>query len=549
MATQDLNAIAFPRLSEPQIAKLGRYAGAPTKKFRTGQALFRCGDRDSKFFVIKSGELEVVDESGETPKTIRVIGSGEFTGDVGHLTGSPKVVSGIARSDCEVYEISEDALRQVLNQDPQLSDLILQAFIARRQLMRESGDFTGLRVIGSRYSKDTFRIREFLARNRVLFTWLDLEGDPAVSQVLQQFGVTEADTPIVACAHCVLLRNPSNRDLAEAIGIRRPVEHTVYDLAIVGSGPAGLAAAVYGASEGLSTVVLEHTAPGGQAGSSMRIENYLGFPTGITGSELADRAVLQADKFGARISIPTPVIKLTFDKAYSVLGLEGGENVIAKCLLIATGAEYRRLDVEHCSRFEGTGVYYAATANEAQMCRGSDVVLVGGGNSAGQAAVYLSQNARKVFLLIRGDDLCKSMSSYLAHRIMNTPNIEILRCTEVTRMGGDGHLSSIEIVDKLTGKKRTIETGALFSFIGATPRTDWLPPEIERDEKDFVRTGILLADSPHWTLKRQPFLLETSRPGVFAAGDVRSGSVKRVASAVGEGSMSVQFVHEFLKAM
>jgi thioredoxin reductase (NADPH) len=549
MATQDLNAIAFPRLSDEQITKLGRYAGAPTKKFRTGQALFRCGDRDSKFFVIKSGELEVVDESGETPKTIRVIGPGEFTGDVGHLTGSPKVVSGIARSDCEVYEISEDALRQVLNQDPQLSDLILQAFIARRQLMRESGDFTGLRVIGSRYSKDTFRIREFLARNRVLFTWLDLEGDPAVSQVLQQFGVTEADTPIVACAHCVLLRNPSNRDLAEAIGIRRPVEHTVYDLAIVGSGPAGLAAAVYGASEGLSTVVLEHTAPGGQAGSSMRIENYLGFPTGITGSELADRAVLQADKFGARISIPTPVIKLTFDKAYSVLGLEGGENVIAKCLLIATGAEYRRLDVEHCSRFEGTGVYYAATANEAQMCRGSDVVLVGGGNSAGQAAVYLSQNARKVFLLIRGDDLCKSMSSYLAHRIMNTPNIEILRCTEVTRMGGDGHLSSIEIVDKLTGKKRTIETGALFSFIGATPRTDWLPPEIERDEKDFVRTGILLADSPHWTLKRQPFLLETSRPGVFAAGDVRSGSVKRVASAVGEGSMSVQFVHEFLKAM
>ena len=383
----------------------------------------------------------------------------------------------------------------------------------------------------------------------MLFTWLDLEGDPAVSQLLQQFGVTEADTPIVACAHCLLLRNPSNRELAEAIGIRRPVEHTVYDLAIVGSGPAGLAAAVYGASEGLNTIVLERTAPGGQAGSSMRIENYLGFPTGITGSELADRAVLQADKFGARVSIPTPVINLSFDKAYSVLGLEGGENVVAKCLLIATGAEYRRLEVEHCSRFEGAGVYYAATPNEAQMCRGSDVVLVGGGNSAGQAAVYLSQNARKVFLLIRGDDLCKSMSSYLAHRIMNTPNIEILRCTEVTRMDGDGHLSSIEIVDKLTGKKRTIETGALFSFIGATPRTDWLPPEIEKDEKDFVRTGIALADSPHWTLKRQPFLLETSRPGVFAAGDVRSGSVKRVASAVGEGSMSVQFVHEFLKAM
>ena len=549
MAAQDLNAMAFPKLTEEQMTQLARYAGASTKTFHAGEALFRAGDRDPKFFVIKSGELEIIDVTGDQPKTIRVQGSGDFTGDVGHLTGSPKVVSAIARSDCDVYEMSEGELRKVLNQDPQLSDLILQAFIARRQLMRESPEFTGLRVIGSRYSRDTFRIRDFLAKNRVLFTWLDLEGDPAVNQLLQQFGVTEAETPIVACAHCLVLRNPSNRELAEKIGIRRPVEHTVYDLAIVGSGPAGLAAAVYGASEGLQTIVLEHMAPGGQAGSSMRIENYLGFPTGITGSELADRAVLQADKFGARISIPTPVTKLTFDKVYSVLELEGGENVVAKCLLIATGAEYRRLEVEHCSRFEGAGVYYAATPNEAQMCRGSDVMLVGGGNSAGQAAVYLSQNARKVFLLIRGDDLCKSMSSYLAHRIMNTPNIEILRCTEVIRMNGDGHLNSVEILNKTTGEKKMLPTPALFSFIGATPRTDWLPSEIEKDEKHFVRTGIELGDSRHWTLKRQPFLLETSRPGVFAAGDVRSGSVKRVASAVGEGSMAVQFVHEYLKTM
>jgi thioredoxin reductase (NADPH) len=427
--------------------------------------------------------------------------------------------------------------------------LILQAFIARRQLMRTSGDFIGLRVIGSRYSRDTFRVRDFLAKNRVMFTWLDLEGDPAVSKVLEQFGVSEADTPIVACASRVLLRNPSNLELAEAVGIRRPVEHTVYDLAIVGSGPAGLAAAVYGASEGLNTVVLERTAPGGQAGSSMRIENYLGFPTGITGSDLADRAVLQADKFGARISIPTPVINLTFDKVYSVLGLEDGETVVAKCLLIASGAEYRRLGVEGCDRFEGCGVYYAATPNEAQMCRASDVVIVGGGNSAGQAAVYVSQHARKVFVLIRGDDLCKSMSSYLAHRIMNTPNIEVLRCTEITQMLGDGHLTAIEIVDKLTGEKRTLHTPAVFSFIGANPRTDWLPEEIEKDDRSFVRTGLDLANSSQWKLKRQPFLLETSRPGVFAAGDVRSGSVKRVASAVGEGAMSVQFVHEFLKTM
>lgn len=549
MAEQDLNAIAFPTFDEAQMARIEKYASGTPKKFQAGQALFHVGDRDVEFFVIKSGEVEIVDESGDQPKTMMTVGAGQFTGDVGHLTGNPKVVSGIAKTDCEVYQISVETLRGLLNQDPRLSDLILQAFIARRQVMRESGDFIGLRVIGSRYSRDTFRVRDFLAKNRVLFTWLDLEGDPAVSQVLEQFGVSETETPIVACASRVLLRNPSNLKLAEAIGIRRPVEHTVYDLAIVGSGPAGLAAAVYGASEGLNTIVLESTAPGGQAGSSMRIENYLGFPTGITGGELTDRAVLQAEKFGARISIPTPISKLSFDKAYSVLELDGGESVTAKCLLIATGAEYRRLNVEHCSRFEGAGVYYAATANEIEMCRGTDVVLVGGGNSAGQAAVYLSQNARKVFILIRGDDLCKSMSSYLAHRIMNTPNIEILRCTEVAAMSGDDHLSSIEILDKVAGKKRTIETGAVFSFIGATPRTDWLPAEIEKDEKHFVRTGITLADSPQWTLKRQPFLLETSRPGVFAAGDVRSGSVKRVASAVGEGSMSVQFVHEYLKTM
>jgi thioredoxin reductase (NADPH) len=549
MAEQGLESVAFPKLSEERIEQLGRLAGAKAKKFRAGEALFRVGDRDFRFFVVKSGEVEILDESGDKPRTVTIHHPGGFTGDVNHLTGNPAVVSGIARTDCEVYEISDKALREILNQDPRLSDIILQAFIARRQLLRESSDFTGLRVIGSRYSKDTFRIRDFLTKNRVLFTWLDLEGDPAVAQLLEQFRVTEADTPVVACARMLLLRNPSNRELAEEIGIRRPIEQTVYDLAIVGSGPAGLAAAVYGASEGLNTIVLESTAPGGQAGSSMRIENYLGFPTGITGSELADRAVLQADKFGARVSIPTSVVKLSFDQAYSVLGLEGGETVVAKCLLIATGAEYRRLEVEGCSRFEGNGVYYAATPNEAQMCRNSDVVLVGGGNSAGQAAVYLSQNTRKVFLIIRGEDLCKSMSAYLAHRILNTPNIELLRNTAITRMSGDDSLGSVEIENRKTGEKQTLQTTAVFSFIGATPRTDWLPAEIEKDDKCFVRTGITLTESPHWKLKRQPFLLETSRPGVFAAGDVRSGSVKRVASAVGEGSMSVQFVHEFLKEM
>jgi thioredoxin reductase (NADPH) len=308
-----------------------------------------------------------------------------------------------------------------------------------------------------------------------------------------------------------------------------------------------LAAAVYGASEGLSTIVLERSAPGGQAGCSMRIENYLGFPTGITGAELAERAFMQANKFGARLPVGTQVTGLDFDQAYSVLQLDGGEKIIAKCLLIATGADYRRLDVDGCQRFEGCGVYYAATPIEAQMCRGSDVVVVGGGNSAGQAAVFLAAQVRKVYVVVRADSLYKDMSSYLAHRVEETPNIELLLSTQVRQMDGDNYLSEIEIVNTKTGETRTLKTQAVFSFIGALPRTDWLPREVETDSKGFVRTGPAVSRSPAWVGRREPFLLETSRPGVFAAGDVRLGSIKRVASAVGEGAMAVQFVHEYLK--
>jgi thioredoxin reductase (NADPH) len=347
----------------------------------------------------------------------------------------------------------------------------------------------------------------------VPFTWLDLEVDPEVDKILKQFGLTEADTPVVAWGRKLLLRNPSNRELAEALGLRRAPEQTVYDLVMVGSGPAGLAAAVYGASEGLNTVVLERTGPGGQAGRSMRIENYLGFPTGITGAELSERAVVQASKFGARLTVATLVTNLTFDNVYPLLHLDGGEAVTTKCLLIATGADYRRLTAEGCEQFEGCGVYYAATFNEAQMCRGSEVVIVGGGNSAGQAAVFLAGHTRKVYLVIRGNDLYKDMSSYLARRIEQTPNIEVLLNTEVRRMSGDCFLSSVEIVNTKTGEVRILHTPALFSFIGAVPWTDWLPPEIERDAKEFVRTGPALESSPHWTARRQPFLLETSRPG------------------------------------
>jgi thioredoxin reductase (NADPH) len=360
--------------------------------------------------------------------------------------------------------------------------------------------------------------------------------------------MTEADTPVVALGSKILLRNPSNRAVARALGLCRPLAPALYDLVVVGAGPAGLAAGVYAASEGLRTLVLEGTAPGGQAGRSMRIENYLGFPAGITGSELAERAVVQANRFGASLPVAAQVTRLTFDDDRSVLHIDGGESVTAKCLLIATGADYRLLGAEGCAQFEGRGVYYAATPLEAQMCQGSDVVVIGGGNSAGQAAVYLAGQVRRVYLVIRKDDLYKNMSSYLARRVEDTPEIEILRNTEVRRMTGDGHLGAVELVNNKTGDQRSLRTAAVFSFVGAVPRTDWLPSEIDKDPNGFVATGSAVAQSVQWSVDRPPYFLETSRPGVFAAGDVRSGSVKRVASAVGEGAMAVQFVHAHLRA-
>lgn len=549
MAKNDLWSIAFPKLSEAELASLATCPLTVLRAYQTGDRLFRLGDRNCKFFIVKSGEVEIVDVSAGAPKTIVVHEPGQFTGEIAQLTGSPALVEAIARCDSDIYELSPEAFRELLNHHPDLGDTILQAFIARRQLLREPGNFTGLRVIGSRYSQDTFRIRDFLANNLVPFAWLDLESDPDVTTLLKQLALDERDTPVVAFGNALVLRNPSNRELADKLGLHRHPEQTVYDLVIVGAGPAGLAAAVYGASEGLRTLVLEQSGPGGQAGRSMRIENYLGFPMGITGSELAQRALVQANKFGAQLTIPSPALALTFENLYAVLRIDGDETVTTKCLLIATGAAYRKLRVEDCENFEGRGVYYAATPLEALMCVGSEVIVVGGGNSAGQAAVFLAAQVRKLYVVIRGDDLYKNMSSYLVHRIEQTPNIEVLYDTEVRRMDGDGHLDVVELVNAKTGAVRAIKTPALFSFIGATPRTDWLPPEIEKDAKGFIRTGPDLAASPHWNMSRDPFLLETTRRGVFAAGDVRSGSTKRVGSAVGEGAMAVQFVHECMKEM
>ena len=335
-----------------------------------------------------------------------------------------------------------------------------------------------------------------MAKNQVPFTWIDLNHDPQVGALLQSFGLSEADTPVVVFGSEPLLKNPSTRELAELIGVRRPLTQRVYDLVIVGGGPAGLAAAVYGSSEGLATAVIDAVAPGGQAGTSSKIENYLGFPTGISGAELATRAILQAQKFGAQFSSPSPVARLTFEKDHAVLWLDDGQQVSTRCVLIATGAEYRKLDVPMREQFEGLGIYYAATPTELQLCRGSEVMVVGGGNSAGQAVMFLSEQTPRVFLLLRGGDLRKSMSSYLADRIEGADNVEVLSNAEMTRMLGDQRLEAVEIKDTRSGETRTIRTSAVFTFIGAIPCTNWLPPEIETDSKGFVKTGRLVSILP-----------------------------------------------------
>jgi thioredoxin reductase (NADPH) len=547
MAVSDLELIAFPRLTDDQIRALDRCTHVAPTHYPAGATLIKFGDRDFKFFVIKEGEIEILDQSGDKPRTLALHKAGEFTGDSSHITGAPAIFDAVTRGECVVWELTSENLRGIVNECAEIGDIILKAFLARRQLVEESKEFVGLRVIGSRYSQDTFRVREFLSKNRILFTWFDLESDPAIQNLLENFHLKPEDTPVVMCRMGKgLLKNPSNRELGEHVGMLKPLSQAMYDLVIVGSGPAGLAAAVYAGSEGLRTIVLDSLAPGGQAGSSMRIENYLGFPAGITGRELTDRAKIQANKFGVDFSIPSSTSGLSFDGRIITVHFENNEKIYSKCLLIATGAEYRKLGVLNCEAYEGRGVYYAATPNEIQQCGGKDVIVIGGGNSAGQAAVFLALQARTVYLVVRGDDLGEKMSSYLVHRIEHTSNIEVHKNTVVATMQGGESLEKVVLLNNRTKQKLEIDTPALFSFIGAMPRTGWLPKEIMTDEKGFIKTG--------WELgginkARPPLMLETSQPGVFAAGDVRSGSVKRVASAVGEGAMAVQFVHEYLRTI
>ena len=536
--------ILFPKLNESQIAEIEKRA--ELKTYQDGEVLYRTGTRNFSSYVVKEGEIEIVNRSDGESKIVTKIGSRQFTGDVALLTGNPAVVDAIAVGNCQIWEIFNTSLQRLLQENSPISDIFVRAFIARKKRLDELPGFTGVRVIGSRFSSDTFRIRNFLAKNRVWFTWIDLENDPQIDALLEKLEIAVEDTPVVTNGDLWSLKNPTNEKLAELLGIKTSLKDTVYDLAVVGAGPAGLAAAVYGASEGLNTVVLEKTAPGGQAGSSSKIENYMGFPTGISGTELANRAYLQAKKFGVQFSIPVEVVGIESENSYHRLVLSSGEEVVSRSVLIATGVEYRKLNIEGYEQFEGQGIYYSATTVEAQLCQKSQVVVVGGGNSAGQAAIFLSETASKVLLLIRGDDLTEKMSKYLVQRIEKKDNIELLTHTEINKMMGDNVLRSVELLNNQTQQIHTVEAAAVFIFVGAKPHTQWLPDPIDLDDSGFIKTGTQVADSPHWLARRQPFLLETSLIGVFAAGDVRSDSIKRVASSVGEGSMTVKLVHQLL---
>jgi thioredoxin reductase (NADPH) len=546
--TDDTSA-AFPRLTRGQIEALSRFG--TLRHLHDGEDLFRSGDPRGGVFVVLSGALEIVDRSGAEKngsgreRIIAVHGPGEFTGDIDVLARRRSVVGAKARGETEVLGIPSSDIRRIVGEWPDLGDTLLRAFIARRELLLDTG-FTGLHVFGKAGSQQAFRLREFLLRNQVPFKWTDVETEPDEAEWLERFGVAEKDLPVVMFGSRPVFRNPDLEELARVIGLRRPFTRPSYDLVVIGAGPAGLAAAVYGSSEGLATLVLDGFGPGGQAGASSRIENYLGFPTGISGGDLTARATLQAQKFGAEFAVPAPVLGLGDGGTQTTVELAGGDRVAAACVLIATGAEYRRLEVPDPARFDGRGVYYAATRVELDACAGTEVVVVGGGNSAGQAVMVLAPRTPAVRLLLRGGDLRQRMSSYLAGRIENAPNVEVLYRTEIRRLLGTEVLDGIEVENTGTGETRTIATPAVFVFIGAVPCTRWLQSAIATDANGFIRTGRSAGTAPDWPLERPPFLLETSRPGVFAAGDVRLGSVKRVSSAVGEGAMAVQFVHEYL---
>jgi len=538
----------FPTLTPAQVSRID--ARGRRRRVARGEVLAEPGGQSTRFFVVTDGSLRIVRPSATAAVLVAEFGPGMFTGEVSMLTGRPGLARIEAAEDGGVIELTRDELLALVQTDGELSEIFLRAFVLRRSALiaRDLGDVV---LVGSSHCAGTLRVREFLTRNGHPYTTIDLDRDPGVQNLLDHFHVAAADVPVLICRGSLVLRNPTNREIADCLGFNAAVDQTrVRDLVVIGAGPAGLAAAVYGASEGLDVLVLEVNAPGGQAGTSSRIENYLGFPTGVSGQELADRAQTQAQKFGAQVLIARGAQRFTCEsKPYAIEG-DDGTNVRARAVIIATGAQYRRLPLTNLARFEGAGVYYAASFLESQFCRGEDVVVVGGGNSAGQAAVFLAQTARRVYMLIRSSGLDDTMSRYLIRRIESNPAIECRTHTNLAELEGDLHLERVHWRHD-DGSVEEHDIRHVFTMAGALPHTDWVRGCLALDEKGFLKSGADLTPDDlaahEWPLTRSPMLLETSLPGVFAVGDVRAGSVKRVASAVGEGSVAISLVHSVLR--
>jgi thioredoxin reductase (NADPH) len=548
---RETESTAFPKLDDYQLSLLQPMG--QTRVVKRGDVVYKAGERDVGLTVVLRGEIQVVERRDDIEQELAVARERDFIGDVAMLQGTSTLATArVISDDGEILYVPADKLRRALAELPRVSKPIVDALIMRRRRLRRDPEFAGLRVLAARGARDGHQLDDFLDKNHIPHRLIDFESEQGQA-LSNRLHLTTRDLPVLITAVGAPLRRPSLREVAQVAGLLRPLAlqdetEILSDVTIVGAGPAGLGAAVYAASEGLKTVVLESYAPGGQAGSSSLIENFFGYPTGVSGGDLTWLAQLQAYRFGAKFSTPAQALSLRYntDGDYrACIDIEGCPAVLrAKTVLIATGADYRRLDAENRERFEGVGVYYAATALEGQICRNETVIVVGSGNSAGQAAMFLSEGAAKVLLVIRGDDITNKMSDYLARRVQAQPNIEILYRTEIRKMFGDQRLEQVELENTRTGERRTVKTPAVFSMIGARPCTEWLPPEIERDEKGFIKTGAEVADAPAWCeSKRRPAPLETSLPGIFAAGDVRSGSVKRCAAAVGEGGMAVAGIH------
>jgi thioredoxin reductase (NADPH) len=543
--SDSLAARLFPTLTGTQIARVA--AHGKRRSIEPGEVLIEPGQSDVPFFVVTAGEIEVVRPCDDEETSITVHRPGGFTGEVNMLANRRALVLIRAVVSSEVVELARDQLLALVQTDPELSDIFMRAFILRRAELIAQG-LGDVLLVGSNHSADTLRIREFLSRNGHPHGYIDLDREEGVQELLDRFHVTMADVPVLLSRGDIVLRNPKNAQIAECLGLNAPIEPSkVRDLVVVGAGPSGLAAAVYAASEGVDVLVVESSSPGGQAGASSRIENYLGFPTGISGQELAARAYNQAQKFGAQLLIAKNATRLARDRRPYVIETDDGTSIQTHSVIVATGARYRKLNLTNLSQFEGAGVYYGATAMEAQVCGGQEVVVVGGGNSAGQAAVFLADKVSHVHMLVRSSGLGELMSRYLIRRIEENPAITLRTHTEIVSLEGGEHLERVCWRDNRTGVVDRRGIRHVFVMTGALPSTDWLRGCVALDEKGFVKTGPELSASEladaHWPLARSPYLLETSLPGVFAVGDVRGGSVKRVASAVGEGSIAVVFVH------